>query len=173
MQPAALSRMRAEHRGPRVTFRKSYRVSSRSKRSSRAPSPTTAWKPSSGSFVFRESHATAVPPPSPHAAYATTASTGYGRCYPLITSPRVMSKPPWTHLRTPSHTSFRGLIPIAADSAMPSMSAPRCCVRHESESDPQEKTTSIRKQTSLGKPTVGDSRESAGRRQEPSGSCAS
>ncbi len=34
-----------------------YRASSRSKRTSRAPSPTTAWKPSSSSFVFLESHA--------------------------------------------------------------------------------------------------------------------
>ena len=39
----------------------SYRVSSRSKRGSRVPSPTTARKPSSGSFVFRDQHPVAKP----------------------------------------------------------------------------------------------------------------
>jgi len=33
------------------------------KRSPRVSSPRTAWKPSSGGFVFLESHAVAVPPP--------------------------------------------------------------------------------------------------------------
>src|SRR3712207_3989424 len=41
------------------------RASSHSKRNPRVSSPKTAWKPSSSSFVFLESHATAVPLPSP------------------------------------------------------------------------------------------------------------
>jgi hypothetical protein len=47
---------------PAAGSQKSYRVSSRSKRTSRAPSPTTAWKPSSGSFVKRDQHAIVVQP---------------------------------------------------------------------------------------------------------------
>jgi hypothetical protein len=41
------------------------RMDSRSKRTSRVPSPATARNRSSASFVFRELRATAVPPPSP------------------------------------------------------------------------------------------------------------
>jgi hypothetical protein len=41
--------------------REPYRASSRSKCSSRAPSPTTAWKPRAGSFVYLELHAVPVP----------------------------------------------------------------------------------------------------------------
>jgi hypothetical protein len=41
---------------------KSYRVSRRSKRSSRVPSPSTAWNRSSGSSVERDQHPIAVPP---------------------------------------------------------------------------------------------------------------
>src|SRR5829696_6843716 len=40
--------------------REPYRASSRSKRTSRAPSPSTAWNTNSESFVFRESHADVV-----------------------------------------------------------------------------------------------------------------
>jgi hypothetical protein len=40
--------------------REPYRASSRSKCSSRAPSPTTAWKPRAGSFVYLELHADAI-----------------------------------------------------------------------------------------------------------------
>src|SRR5215203_5685094 len=39
-----------------------YLGSRRSKCSSRTPSPTTAWKPSSGSFVKRDQHANVVQP---------------------------------------------------------------------------------------------------------------
>jgi hypothetical protein len=40
---------------------KPYRASSRSKRTSRAPSPSMAWKPRAGSFVFLELHPIPVP----------------------------------------------------------------------------------------------------------------
>ena len=52
---------RAGHRCP-------YRASSRSKHTSQATSPSTAWKRSSGSFVNRDQHPIAVPPLSikPH-----------------------------------------------------------------------------------------------------------
>ena len=49
---------------PAAGSQESYRVSNRSKRSSRVPSPRTAWKPSSGSFVFRDLHANATAAPA-------------------------------------------------------------------------------------------------------------
>jgi hypothetical protein len=47
-----LLRMHPGSHVPLAASRKAYRVKRRSKRSSRLPSPRTAWKPSSGSFVF-------------------------------------------------------------------------------------------------------------------------
>src|SRR5215208_5545678 len=46
----------------RVGYGRPYGASSRSKRTSRAPSPTTAWKPSSGSFVKLDQDANVVQP---------------------------------------------------------------------------------------------------------------
>jgi hypothetical protein len=54
---ATLRSARGRRGVPGAGSQKSYRVSSRSKRSSRVPSPRTAWKPSSGGFVFRDQHA--------------------------------------------------------------------------------------------------------------------
>jgi hypothetical protein len=54
--------MRADAHVLPAASNKSYLASSRSKRSSRSPSPRTAWKRSSGSFVERDQHAIAVPP---------------------------------------------------------------------------------------------------------------
>jgi hypothetical protein len=80
-----LSRMHADAYVLPAASRVSYRASSRSKHSSRAPSHRTAWNKSSGSFVFWEVHPIAVSPlsttphtsyPPPHHAAAEPATAG-------------------------------------------------------------------------------------------------
>src|SRR5215204_3863470 len=48
--------MHADAHDPPAASNESYREDNRSKRSSRVPSPRTAWKPSSSSFVFWDQH---------------------------------------------------------------------------------------------------------------------
>ena len=57
VQPGDLLQMDADTHVPLVASQKSYRVISRSKRTSVAPSPRTAWNASSASFVFWDLHA--------------------------------------------------------------------------------------------------------------------
>jgi hypothetical protein len=75
--------MRPDAQIPPATSNKPYLVISRSKLTSRLPSPATARKPSSGGFVFLELHAIAVP--SLLITSKPVASTPRGRCLPLTT----------------------------------------------------------------------------------------